>query len=211
MRANESFTCNNCSRTSQTKGSHAKILFCKYCGTVLNNELNTPLDVSPMPADWSILQIGSKGNYEKKSFEFVGRMRVQLKSRYENYWCIWYPFENKYGWLIESFGFYALCSESFFPYKAESDEKFFRRDKKLELSNNLKITIDDKDKCVLFSAEGELVSWSCDAPFTVVTGTQESYIGVFLHFRSIPNDSHFLVGKWVTWEDLHLEQLRKPI
>jgi hypothetical protein len=54
------------------------------------------------------LQLGTKGFYDGKQFEIIGRLRIAYD---DGFWNEWYAlFEgDKCGWLAEAQGFYAMC------------------------------------------------------------------------------------------------------
>ncbi len=56
-----------------------------------------------MPDDWSYIQIGTTGEYKSRPFQIVGRIRLQLRSEYKNFWCA-ADHKGDSLWIAESFG-----------------------------------------------------------------------------------------------------------
>ena len=93
------------------------MLFCKKCNAVVvnNNTSERKGEFAPPPEDWSFIKLGSGGEVEGKPFKIVGRVRLQLRNDYKNFWCAEYE-RGKCLWLVESFASFALFTSSWAKY-----------------------------------------------------------------------------------------------
>jgi len=132
-----------------------------------------------------------------------------MQREYKNYWCLWYPVANEYGWLIESLGFYALCPGGLFELKEKDDLKQLKAGKKLAISGQSTLALDNQDHCEGLSYSGELNEWTFYAPhFNIVHGDNGRVVASFFHISPSEHLAKFFVGEWVTWESLNLKNVR---
>lgn len=208
LTTNQSYSCPGCQKSNKTKGNKSSLLICIYCGQVVQNETSLTIPQRVVPDDWSIIQLGTKGLFKNKAFEVIGRIRLQQHREYRNYWSIWYPIDMKYGWLVESLGSYAVCTDAFFEYTDEDKLNTLKPDQNLLISADLSLCMDELDRCEAMSYSGEIPSWSFFAPpFSVVHGKRGKNMAAFFHLSPDKNTAKFLVGEWITFEDLKLQQI----
>lgn len=129
---------------------------------------------------------------------------MQLRKEYKNYWCLWYPSEMKYGWLVESLGFYAVCADTFVEMDNADTIKKIRATASIQVSQQSSVVIDEVDFCEELSFRGEVPTWSYDGRFMVAQGKKGNTIASFLHFSRHKDRVKLLVGDWVSFESLQL-------
>jgi hypothetical protein len=201
------FTCPDCNLANKTRGLRSVIFTCTACGAVLANETGLDIPKMAMPDDWSIIQVGTTGTYNKKGFEVVGRVRMQMRKEYKNYWCLWFPVDMKYAWLVESLGFYAMCTDIFFEVDQIEVVKKIRANTSFQVSEKTSVTIDEVDFCEILSFSGEINTWSYGNSFFVAQGKNGPIIAAFIHFSAQKDRVKFLAGEWVPVESLQLKNI----
>lgn len=207
MNQHQLFTCPDCNNTGTSKGSRSVLYTCTACSAVLVNQTELNITKTVPPNDWSIVQIGSTGTFSKKNFEVIGLVRMQLRKEYKNYWCLWYPSEMKYGWMVESLGFYAVCADTFIEMDNADTIKKIRATASIQVSPQSAVIIDEVDFCEELSFRGEVPTWSYDDRFLVAHGKKGHTIASFLHFSRHKDRVKFLVGEWITFESLQLKNI----
>ena len=208
MSSMTTFTCPECKTTQSLRSDKSLVFICTTCGSLLRDETSLDLPKRPIPADWSVVQIGSTGSFKGKAFEVIGRVRLQLQKEYKNYWSIWYAQTKEYGWLVESLGFYAICPGNFFEIKDSDRLKGIVPHESFHISDKATIILDDEDYCESLAYTGELPTWSFYAPrFRIVQGNSDKVIASFFHVSVIRELALFLVGEWVSWKSLELKNL----
>jgi hypothetical protein len=105
--------CPSCGATVEFKSKASTFGVCRFCkSSLVRQDLKLDLigKMAELQEDLSPLQIGTRGRYEQKSFEVVGRMRLAWK---DGFWNEWYVVFNgdKTGWIAEAQGTWALSTE----------------------------------------------------------------------------------------------------
>lgn len=180
---------------------------CIACGAVLANETMLDIPNSAMPEEWSIVQVKTTGIFAKRSFEVIGHVRMQMRKEYKNYWCLWYPTEGKYGWMVESLGFYAICTDTFFEMDNPDTIKKIKSTATIKVSQQSSVIIEEVDFCEGLIVSGEIHSWSYGDRFFVAQGKKGNTIAAFLHFFPQKDRVKFLLGEWAPVESLQLKNI----
>jgi predicted RNA-binding Zn-ribbon protein involved in translation (DUF1610 family) len=212
FRKNDVHTCPSCNTAHRVRGSASYLVLCPACGQVIARTKNyESVPQSVMPDDWSVVQLGSTGVYKEKPFEVIGRVRLQFRQDYKNFWCIWYDTLDKYGWLAESFGEYIVFEDTFFDMD-DSKEPFsrFKAGDQFTLHNNTTVTTDYVDLCEWVSLEGELCKWPHNRKGFLSVQAQNNN-GIAAYFNILPNNQkgNFLVGQLVKFSELNLKLIRE--
>src|SRR5688572_5405115 len=164
---------------------------CKNCGEVIQDRNNT--DKPPrtrVPEDWSFLRIGSTGEFSKQPFTIIGRVRLQLRNDYKNFWSAEYG-HGKCLWLVESFGSFAAFTSPWHTY--ENDATKLRAGNVIQVSSDLKLLGEYVEKTEGVSYEGEIGPWKLFRPgfFVVQASHNGKDTAIFLVNKS---DVEHLVG-----------------
>lgn len=205
--ANQSVhTCPSCNTLNNSVLEESVALFCRSCGTVVFEhavgELKTP--ASPPPPDWSFIQINTTGEYNQKPFSVVGRVRLQLRNEYKNFWCV--ALQNGASlWLMESFASFAIFPPVWHHYTNSASD--VRAGKIINARKDLKLRGEYVEKCESITYEGEIASWKLFEPhfFLVQAANSENEIAVFTIKNK--NDVDYLGGLKVQPESLSLKNI----
>lgn len=154
-----------------------------------------------MPDDWSFIQIGTTGEFKKNSFQVVGRIRLQLRNEYKNFWCA-ADLTGSVLWIVESFG-----SISVFPSPAQQcAEKVsaLRAGNSIRINQTLIVTGEFVDKCESRSIRGEigLIDF-LEASFFIIQAGRSIHTVYF--FPREGGETLMLVGEKATIESLNLK------
>lgn len=188
-------------------GNQSVLLACSSCGTVLVNEGGFQFETSPLPADWSIVRIGTTGKYKEKRFEVIGCIRLQLRFEYKNFWCLWYESEKKYGWIIEALGSYFICEGTLFEMtEPEKNLKDIHARDPFILHGTTTVYTDYSDRSVWYSVAGEIAHWVSmpKSGLTVVQAQNEQGVAAYFLLDSVGKKTHFILGERVDVSQLNL-------
>lgn len=210
MRRNDVHTCPACATAARIRGTESFLYVCFQCGTPVVNELNFPITQSAMPDDWSIIQLGTSGVYKDQSFEVIGKIRLQLRQEYKNYWCLWYDQGQKYGWLAESFGKYAVCEPVVFNLDEMGDIHSIKAGDKFDLYGKSTVVVDYVDPCEWISISGEIAHWKdVSKRFISVQAQNDEGIIAFFNLDSVGHRVNFIVGETTALSALSLKAIRE--
>ncbi len=106
----KNFSCPACGGEVSFQSVASIFSVCPYCRMMLvRKDLNVETygKMAELPPDTSVLQIGTSGKYQNKSFSLVGRVR---QSWSDGFWNEWYALfdDTTEGWLAEAQGFYMM-------------------------------------------------------------------------------------------------------
>jgi len=163
-----------------------------------------------MPDDWSVIQVGSKGAYQKHNFEVIGRVRLQLQQDYKNFWCLWYEDRKKYAWLAESFGKYITYESSFLDVYDNGEFSGLKIGHKFIIHDNVTVVANYQEQCVWISLEGELCLWPIlKKGFALVDAQNNDRMAACFIIPPDRRAGKFLVGEVVDFHDLNLVSIRE--
>jgi len=206
MRQKEYLSCPSCNRSVTIALPEAMVVICRNCHALVKHDLLTipsmPAIPAKVPADWSFIQIGTTGTYREKSFTITGRVRLQLRNEYKNFWSAVHD-GNKSLWIMESFGSFCVLEPRWYSYTG--DIKKLRATHTITVENGDTLTGDYVDKCEAISIEGQVGRWPELFPtgFFVVQGSRDTDRGFFtVHTKT--KIVQYMLGKTVTPEDLKL-------
>jgi hypothetical protein len=155
--ASEIFSCPTCSLHNTSVLKDASLLICKGCGAIVIANVKLPQSIqTAVPADWSFIQLSTQGLYEQQAFTVVGRIRLQLRSDYRNFWFCGLG-AGKYFLLMESFASFALLTPSWQNFT--QDVRHLRAGESITLKGDLKVRGEYVEKCEGLSFEGEIGDW----------------------------------------------------
>ncbi|MFY8035679.1 MAG: hypothetical protein ACOVMQ_00860 [Cyclobacteriaceae bacterium] len=156
-----------------------------------------------MPADWSFIKLGTKGEWNKKVFEVIGRVRLQLINSYKNVWYVAFD-DRTCGWLFEFNGNMSISP-------SESIALGFDQIKKLRPGKNITlstrnceiVSIEEVERLI---CEGEVGNWQFFRPnFFLTDGVLYNQVSVFFRM-DIPNKLiNYFIADRVTLENFKKE------
>lgn len=199
-------SCPSCSTLNTSQLRESVLLICRNCGSIVYERVMGPVKpkVSAIPPDWSFVQLNTTGEYKQQPFTVVGRIRLQLRNDYKNFWS---AALNDGGaiWLMDSFASFAVLRDAWHTYTNSISD--VRAGKTFHARKGLKLRGDFVEKCEGISYEGEIGSWKLFEPgfFFVQAANSGNEIAVF----TIANkkDADFLSGEKVEVEQLALKNI----
>lgn len=199
------YSCSECGFAYMSRFSDPVLIACPGCGNILKTSVGNVSRRSP-PDDWSFIQIGTKGVYNQQHFEVTGRIRLQLRNEYKNYWCIAYN-ENSSAFLYESFGSLAILDGEFKNY--QGDVRKLKAGHKIKHDKSLVLTGEFVEKCESITYEGEVGNWKEFQPgfFIVQAGTSNGWIATYRIVDS--SRAYYYLGNKSSLEKLKLEKIRE--
>jgi len=176
-------------------------LVCKNCQEFIKSIYGSPsVKSEKFPDDWSFIQLGTTGKYQNESFKVIGRVRMQLRNDYKNFWSAEYKNGNQL-WIVESFGSFTVFAGHWQNYNG--DYKRLRAGAKIDVGASKNLHGEYVEKCEAIQYAGEFGDWKSFHPkFFVVQAGLANACALFV-IKS-DDDIHFLFGEKVTVEQLQL-------
>ena len=204
MTRNSTIPCPHCNRSYTTQSNEPALIICPSCNGVIENQTNLRWSEKVlMPADWSFIKTGTRGEWNKKTFEVIGRVRLQLINTYKNVWYIVFD-DRTYGWIFDSNGNMSISP-------AESLALDFDNIKKLRPGKSISLgtrhcEIESIDEVERVTGEGEVGNWQFFRPrFFMVDGVLSNQVSVFFRM-DIPNKQiNYFISDRITLENFKKE------
>lgn len=207
--------CSSCGASVNFQSKASVFAVCSFCkSTLVRHDMN--LDVvgrmSDLQDDYSPFQLGTKGMYDKKGFEIVGRLRVTYSAGFWNEWFVWFE-GDKVAWLAEAQGFLALC----FQKNDSPPERESLKPGQLVSLGGQDFQVDDMRRVECLYSEGEL-------PVNAVKGRSSLSVDLrgpaemmaTIEYPDAPETSAFskepprvFVGKYQDFDEFKFQNLRK--
>ena len=199
-------TCSSCNTLNTSVLGESIALFCKSCGNIVYEKVVGPVkpQASAPPPDWSFIQINTTGEYNQQPFSVIGRIRLQLRNEYKNFWCVGLQNGNSL-WLMESFASFAIFPAVWHNYANSVSN--VRAGQIIHARKGLKLTGEYVEKCEDITYEGEIGSWKLFEPgfFIVQAANKENEIALFTIRNK--NDVDYLGGLKIQPETLSLKNI----
>jgi hypothetical protein len=141
---------------SKTRFAHFAI--CNFCSSMLIRNDYDVKDIGKMaqlPAEMTHLQIGTKGIFQNRPFEIIGRHRKVWQHGYWNEWYLLFD-NDQDGWLAEAQGHIIISTFNANP-KLEVNVNDINAGDEIRIGNDT-YEIEDIRKAASFGAEGVLPS-----------------------------------------------------
>jgi len=177
------YSCSECQASYTIKSMNAKLLVCTKCGSVVQDLTNQKLVRKAIPDDWSYIQIGTKGIVDKKQFEVIGRVKLQLFNSYKNAWYVLFE-DGLTSWLMDDVGKLSIAQHATKDIEFETIYQLVPG-KKVKIKN-LTCSLYSMDECEQVYYEGEIGSWAYfSRGFFLAEGILSNH-GTVLFFLNIP-------------------------
>ena len=161
--------CPSCGRVVSFSGAETTILQCA-CGTVINRKeggllLSKPFYLVQNPGD--VIQPGTEGSFQGKSFTVLGRFRCWFESSVFNYWTIVFS-DGELAYLGEGYGLYAILRKTTVDRLLTSSYLTgMTIGSKRDLVNGENFLLEKCSRCYRWEVEGEIWLPECNDQFTV--------------------------------------------
>jgi hypothetical protein len=203
-----SANCPNCGAKIEFLWSGAVQTTCGFCKSILvrqDKDLTKVGEMADLPADVSTIQIGTDGQYKKKSFLVVGRLVYQWEQGGWNEWHIVFN-DGSSGWLSDAQAQYAITflAQPTAPLPASSGAN---RGVQLSLGGvNYEIT--SLTKAHYTGTQGELPFeyWDKTDLLFADLSTSDARFGTIDYSEDPPL---LFTGEYVEFNDLKLKNLRQ--
>lgn len=184
------------------------LLLCRKCSTIIfdGRDSGSKIAYTQPPPDWSFIKVGTTGELQGQPFKMVGRIRLQLRNDYKNFWCAEYD-RGKCLWIAESFASLSLFTNNWAKY-GKSVQKL-RAGSWIPANEKVKLRGEYVEKCEGISMEGEVGPWMLFEPgfFIVQASHKEGLTAIYLIKEK--ENVHWLLGKKITPDALKLSNLIK--
>jgi hypothetical protein len=184
------------------------MVVCPACGHIIYYQRNADPGRIPdkIPDDWSFVRLRTTGEYQNEKFIVCGRIRLQLRNDYKNFWCAEYK-NGKSLWIVESHASFSVFSGAWMSY--EKDPIKLRANLSIPVNSMLTVKGEYVEKCEEMSFEGELSSWKhFDPGFFVVQGSHSNGpTAIFTILNKHTVD--YLLGEKVKIESLNLQNIHE--
>jgi len=182
---------------------------CSYCASmVVRHDMNLESlgKMAQLPPDMSPLQLGTRGNYDGKRFELIGRLKIGWENGTWNEWYALFD-DGREGWLAEAQGFYMVS------FQEQSIDKV-PKVKELSPGRSFPLVreqifqVDDIKQATCIGSEGEL-------PMKGPKGRKSTSVdlsgpdSLFACIDYGEDATRLYVGKHVEFEKLSLTSLRQ--
>lgn len=199
-------TCPGCQAQHTLRLRLTGRFICPYCRAqavvdgIAQDACRPLITAAPMPDDLSFVQIGTTGVLDGAPFEVIGRIRLQLRNDYKNFWCAVRK-EGSGFWMVESFGSFAVYNGAWQPYTDLASK--LRSNQTIPLPDG-PVTGEYVERCEGLALLGELLPWSIVEPgWFVVQGSKGARTAFFMTKPNV-GGIHYLLGKKVPVENLKL-------
>jgi hypothetical protein len=205
MSTHTRITCPGCQAPYTLRLTHTGSFVCLRCATVavIDNVVQSGdalRTAAPMPDDLSFVQLGTTGTLDNEPFEIIGRIRLQLRNDYKNFWCAVHK-EGRGFWLAESFGSFAVFTPTWHPYTDQPVK--LRADKLIPIPDG-PVRGDYVERCESLAFLGELMPWNLmDPGWFIVQGSKTDRTAIFITKPKMTG-VHYLLGRKIPVEKLSL-------
>jgi hypothetical protein len=178
------------------------MIVCRNCGRAIIQQGKVLL--TQMPPDWSIVQLQTTGEYQQTAFTIIGRIRLQLRNDYKNFWCATLK-DGKSFWIVESFASFTVLNAPW--NKFNQDVRNLRAGQSINFKKDLKLVGEYVEKCEAISCEGEVGSWELFRPgfFFVQASDKSNHTAIF--FIDGKENVNYLSGWKLNIEKLNFKNL----
>jgi hypothetical protein len=199
------FNCPACSTFNTSVLKDTVLLVCKNCSAIVFENVNGAPRPDPtrVPADWSFVQMNTTGEYGGETFTVVGRVRLQLRNDYKNFWCGAFR-DGRSLWIMESFASFSVFDNQWQEYNNEASN--LRAGSPIRITKDKNVIGEYVEKCEGISYEGEVAGWKLFHPgFFFVQGSRTD--GETAIFVNKAREVEFLQGRKVEIQKLNLKNI----
>lgn len=109
----QTVSCPSCGGQVEFKSRAAVMAVCGYCKSTILKDADSIKDIGKMSdvlADYSLIQIGTSGEFEGMTFDVVGRIQLRYSAGMWNEWYLLFS-DGHAGWLSDASGQYTITGE----------------------------------------------------------------------------------------------------
>ncbi|HEY3897047.1 MAG TPA: DUF4178 domain-containing protein [Chthoniobacter sp.] len=202
------FDCPQCGAPVTLRASTAVFAVCEHCRSMVvvrGSSAEVTGVMAVLPPDLSPFQIGTRGEWQGRGFEIVGRVRVDWEEGTWNEWCILYD-ATKTGWLAEAQGLLMISFATEVAEKLPTSIRDYLHGKQMRLNGTL-WTVSDVKNVTHPASEGEL-------PFVAPPQQTRTSVdlmnpgGGFATIELADDQAEVYIGEYVDFDELKFANLR---
>lgn len=201
--------CPACGAEVDFKSRSAVFAVCSYCNSTLvrhDVDLEAIGKMAELPPDMSPFQVGTRGRFEGKGFELVGRLKIAWE---DGTWNEWYALfdDGREGWLAEAQGFFMMSFSKPVPRNLPAGDSLAPGQPVL-VDPRQPFKVDDIKQAVCVGSEGEL-------PFPAPKGRESLSVDLsgsgetFATIEYSADGVRLYTGTYIDFDDLELSNLRE--
>jgi hypothetical protein len=202
------YDCPQCGAPVKFQSSVTVFAVCEHCRSMVvrrDAKVETMGVMAELLPDLSPLQLGTRGEWQGRAFELVGRLRVEWE---EGSWSEWYALFSggEAGWIAEAQGFF-MISFAADPAGLPANAKAIKAGESLRLADRVWSVVDVK-KGTCLAGEGEL-------PFIAppgqkrlgadLTGSDGAFATIEFYEEE---ESQLYIGSYADFSAFHFTNLR---
>jgi hypothetical protein len=200
--------CLSCGAALRVQSPATIFIVCSYCQTTMIRDQDWSVfgKMATLPPEITPLQIGTRGVYKDKTFEIIGRQRLQWRDGYWNEWCVLFP-KGRIGWLAEAQGFYMLS----LPVDPPPDVPNLATIKVgalVSVPGHDMFLVDDIKNAICVATEGEM-PFPAPARQERLSVDASNAKGEFLSIEKIGLTQQVYLGRYIEFNDFKFTQLRQ--
>jgi predicted RNA-binding Zn-ribbon protein involved in translation (DUF1610 family) len=201
--------CPSCARVIHFSHDETTILQC-VCGTVINRKeggllLPKPFYLVQNPGD--LIQPGTGGKWQEKTFTVLGRFRAWFDASVFNYWTILFD-DGELAYLGEGYGLYSILRKTTVDrLLTASYLAGMTISSKRDLVNGEDFLLEKCSRCHKWEAEGEVWLPECNSNFAVYDFAAQNGRRITL-FQFLQNLIVPFEGTYVSYTELQLTNTR---
>jgi hypothetical protein len=211
----QSFACPNCGAEVAFRSPALPVRICDHCRSMIvrnGDALNALGKAAVLPFDVSPIMIGTRGRFEDRPFDVIGRVRWGWTDGSWNEWLLLFG-DGSNAWLGEAMGQYMLLRE--WPLANVQSQMIH----KLADGKNVavgtacefegrQLTVVDARKATCIAAEGEL-PFTAPTDWTIHSIDFRGTDGTVASLQRDGEQADFYVGRYVTLAELAPAGLRR--
>jgi len=106
--------CPSCGASIEFKSTSSVLAVCEFCRTTVLKDAGSVVNLGKMSEvleDYSPLQIGTAGRFERRSFTLIGRLQLQYSDGFWNEWYVLFD-DGSTGWLSDASGQFVMTFQT---------------------------------------------------------------------------------------------------
>lgn len=204
--------CPVCVRRIDCKTSFPSLVICSNCVCSYQRKGNTVDFLQQERAvleDMTPLRLETRGQYENKTFEIIGRIQYNFEKNYRNLWALLFA-DGMYAWLSEAYGDYVILGKKNLPLNAPVIANL-KAGRTVELTGGKSYDVDRVDRNISIQMEGELPEYTRDnTGFMCVElsmgGEEKALIHMLAHYKTVVYTGS--IRPFESFKFTHLRELR---
>ena len=208
--------CPNCGAEVTFRSAALPSRVCDYCQTILvrrGEGVEAVGKAASLPFDVSPIQIGTRGTFDNRNFDVIGRVRWGWTDGSWNEWLLLFA-DGSHAWLGEAMGQYMLLRERPIGDLDPAALEALTKEETIPVGRVAQVdgetlTVADAREATCIAAEGEL-PFTAPAGWTIYSVDFRTPTGRVASFqREKDGGAYFYDGRYVTLGELKPRDLRQ--